>query len=282
MRQFRQFIRSAVLAGAAALVFSIRAGAAVVPNIAFTTSTDYTANFVATLAGTQVVYNSTNQNLVYTAASAGGTSIVRYDTNPGDGLQGPTDFQSETLQADFTPGTAAISNSSSMGLFTRIQSDNTGVLALINTINTASLQIRLFYGANSTSTAAGTAFFTSTFNLATGSATGGGTGSTNSIAAGIPLTLTLTETSAADPVFNLTVTDPDGLVATSGNQTLTSALSNAYDGSGSVAFRVNGVAVNDTIAIDNFSATATPEPGTLTLLAGAGITMLVRPRRNRD
>jgi MYXO-CTERM domain-containing protein len=262
-------------ATAAAFLLPGVARAAVVSNIAITTPTDNTNNIVGTLNGTTVVYSAANQNLLYTAATAGGTSILRYDTNPGDGLPGPADFLTETIKVDYAPGT--VTNSSSMGLFTRVQGDGTGVLALLNAVSATSVQIRLFYGANTFTNAAGTAFFDSTFNLATGTATGGGTGSTNGIAASSPLTFTLTQTGAADPVFNLSVADAQGLVATTGNVTLTSAQSNLYDTAGSAALRVNGPAIGDTITIDNFSAT--PEPGALALIAFAALPALTRRRR---
>jgi hypothetical protein len=278
--------RAAGLFGGAVALAALSANpanAAGVNTITFSAASDYTNNFAPTLNGGSVAYNSGGQNLVYTAASAGGTSIIRYDTNPGDGQPGPADFLGETIKVDFTPDATSVANSSSMGVFTRVQSSGgsagTGVLALLNAISTTSVQLRLFYGANASSTAAGTTFFNSTFNLATGTNTGGGTGSTNAIAAGSPLTFTLTETTAADPAFNLTVTDAQGLVASTGNVTLLSGQSDAYDGPGSVALRVNGVAVGDTIAIDNFAAT--PEPGTAGLVAIGGVAALARRRRRR-
>jgi MYXO-CTERM domain-containing protein len=278
--------RWVLLKGAAVLAWlggGSTVSAATVNTITFDSPTDFTNNFVGTLNGSSVVYNSTGQNLVYTAATAGGTSIIRYDTNPADGQPGPADFLAETLKADFTPDT--VTNSASTGLFTRIQSAGaasaTGVLALLNTISATSVQLRLFYGANASSTAAGTTFFDGTFNLTTGSAPAGAVGSTNTIFAGKALTLTLTETAATDPVFNLTVSNANGLVASTGDRTLLSSATDAFDTAGSVAIRVNGPAQGNTIAIDNFSATPTPEPGSVAAIALAGVTAIGRRRRRR-
>ncbi|MDB5321251.1 MAG: hypothetical protein JWN40_2882 [Phycisphaerales bacterium] len=268
------------------MIFGVAVGAAIgaglpawgaaISNIAFTAPTDYTNNFVGTLNGGTITYNSAGQNLLYNPPAVQQTAIIRYDTNPGDGQPGPADFLNETIKYD-----AALSafDGSSAGIMTRMQSDGTAVLALLNANSATSLQIRLFFGAGSTTNGAGTQFYNGTFNLATGAVTGGGTGSTNAVAVNTPLTLTLTQTSAADPVFNLTIADADGFVASSGPQTLTSALSNAYDGPGSIALRVNTPTIGDTITLDNLSATPTPEPGTFALAGFAAMGLLVRRRR---
>lgn len=285
MRDLRRAMRTVAAASLLAFGGAMGASAATVNTLTFSSPSDYSNNFVGTLNGSSITYNAANQNLVYVAPSNGGTGIIRYDTNPADGQPGPADFLTETLKADFTPDATTIANSSSMGLLTRIQSTGgaagTGVLAILNTISPTSVQLRLFAGANATSTVAGTAFYDATFNLTNGTSTGttGGTGSSNGITAGQPLTLTLTETGAADPVFNLTVTDADGLVASTGNRTLLSSLSDAYDTAGSVGIRVNGPTQGNTIAIDNFSATATPEPGSLALLGLAGAAVMGRRKR---
>jgi MYXO-CTERM domain-containing protein len=256
---------------------AIPAAAAPVSNIEFTAATDYTGNFVGTLNGAVVAFNGAGQNVVYTPTANAQTAIIRYDTNPGDAQPGPADFLNETLKVD---ATLSALDGSSFGMMTRIQtSDGTGVLALLNANSATSIQVRLFYGAGTATNAAGTTFYTGNFNLSTGAVSGGGTGSTNAIAPGAPLTFTLTQTAAADPVFNLTIADADGLVASTGNQTLTA--SNAYDGPGSVALRMNDFATGDTIAVDNFSATPTPEPGTIGLAAWGALGMLASRRRRR-
>src|SRR3954469_18087878 len=84
----------------AAMAVSLPAFGATVTNIDFATATDYANNFVGVLNAAAVTHNAANQNVVYAPSAAQQTSIIRYDTNPGDAQPGPADFQSETLKFD--------------------------------------------------------------------------------------------------------------------------------------------------------------------------------------
>lgn len=263
-----------VLAAFALFAGASSAGAAVVPTIDFNLQSDYDGNFRETFGQSAIGWNAAG-HVRYAPPGDNSTAIIRYDTNPATAAHDSNDFLTETLSVDVTFSTFG---NASAGLFARIQSNNLGILALVNTISSTSAQLRLFYNADTATTAAGTTFFNATFNLATGDITyaagAGATGSTNSLDLGSPITLVLTQTDDADPVFNLTLSDADGLIASTGNQVLSSALTNAYDSAGSVGMRLNlplalSGGVQNTITIDNFAASAVPEPGALVLAAAA-------------
>lgn len=236
------------------------AGAAIVPTIDFDVASDYTNNFLQVHGGSNITHNATAQKIQISGQNAGGS--IRYDTNPGDGLLGPTDFLTETLSADVT---LDLFNSSSVGFFTRMRTDNgLGILALVNFPSATNMQLRFFPDAQYTH-AQGSAFYDQTFTL------------TNQVATNTPITLKLTQTSAADPVFNLTVSDAEGLVATSGNVAFTA--NDSFNGPGTVGIRLYSANVSPsaTITVDNFSAV--PEPSTLGVLALASVGLFARRRR---
>ncbi len=256
------------------LAASVAASQAASVSLDFSTAAQYDNNFVETVRGDLLTHNSTDQNVRYATTTTSGsqTSIARYDTLPGNGMIDNADFLTETIGSDFSFNGFS---STSAGLFTRIQSNSLGILGLMNpTSGGASIQLRLFYGANSSDPSAGTAFFNATFNLTNGSSTAGGTGSMNSYAENSPIFLTLTQTSGIDPVFSLTASDSDGLIATTGLVTLTATES--YNGAGAIGFRVFANDSNQTIRIDNF--TAVPEPSAA-ILGAFGALALLRRRR---
>ncbi len=246
----------------------------------FSSASQYNSNFVESLNPETLTHNAANSNILYTAISANRTGAAVYDTLPTNGLRDNADFLTETISADFSFGSVS-SGDRSAGLYARVQANNTGVLGLMNTLNSggSSIRLRLFHGASITSTAAGTSFYDATFNLTTGAFTNavgtGGTGSMNTYNTS-PLNLVLTQTSAADLVFSVSVSDGQGLIASSGEVTLTSAISDNYDGAGAIGFRVNGPSNNQTITIDNF--TAVPEPSAA-VIGALGALALLRRRR---
>lgn len=154
-----------------------------------------------------------------------------------------------------------------------MQANNLGVLGLVNfqgveSFDGTSVRLRLFHGASSTSAGAGTNFYDKTFNSLT-----------NTIAPG-SFTLTMTHTSENDPVFNITLSDADGLIATSGNQTLTTI--DDFNVAGKVSFRQfapSGTDIAQLIAVT--SAAAMPEPSAAALL-GLGIVGLAILRLRRQ
>jgi len=247
-----------LIAGATVFAAVAVQGAAFSP-ITFSTSADYTNNFTN---GTNFSYDANNQLLRFGAASgsSAGTHAVEYTPS--------AKFLTETLS--FDTGFSAYGATLSTGVYTRVQSDHKGILGLINvataTATSASaLQLRLFAGADTTSNSAGTSFIDKTITLPRG------------VAAGSPVHVTLTQTSANDPVFNLTVSDATGTLATTGD--IAYKASDTYNTAGGIALRASAAATNGvSITYDNVAATATPEPAVLGVLGLGGLTLLRRRR----
>jgi len=235
-------------------------GAAFSP-ITFSTSADYTSNFTA---NSHFTYDSTNQLMRFGVASgsSAGTSELSYTPS--------SNFLTETLSYDTS--FSVYGGTLSSGIFTRVQSDHTGVLGLVNVVSgtttTNQLQLRLFYGADSAGNGVGTQLYnSSTITLP------------RSVAAGSAMHVTLTETGGANQLFNLTVSDGTGTLATSGNVALAGTGSSAYTGAGGIALRASSSATNGlSMTFDNLAATATPEPAALAMLGLGGLALLRRRR----
>ncbi len=244
----------------------------------FSTDALYTGNFVEALNAGSIGYNAAGQNVLYNPLGDNSTSVIRYDTIPGNSLLDNANFLTETVSADFT--FPSLTSVQSVGVITRIQSTNLGVMGLLNKVSATTVQLRLFYGASTLNVGAGTAFFDASFNLSTGgitSTTGtGGIGSTNLFAINSPLTISLAQAAGSDPVFSFSISDAEGLIASTGPQTLTAT--DDYNGAGAVGFRLNSTStgVNNTITMDNFLVI--PEPSTA-LLSALGALALLRRRR---
>lgn len=249
----------------------------------FSTAGQYSDNFVEILNAGNIGHNAANQNVLYNPAGANGTSIIRYDTLPGNAAYDDANFLTETVSADIT--FPDLASNQSFGFYTRIQTSGEaaglGILGLLNKVsNGNSLQLRLFSGADSLGVGVGTPFYNATFNLTTGVVTPsvgtGGIGSTNPFAANSPLTFSMTQTSGEDPVFSFSVSDAEGLIASTGDQVLTTT--ELYNGAGAIGVRFNSgsTGASNTITMDNFSAV--PEPSTAALVALAAMG-LVRRRR---
>jgi hypothetical protein len=233
--------RSAIALGVSSLL-SLSALAEVKFNLDFATDV-YTGNFTPQVNPAQVSW--TGGSLVY-ATSNGSTSIIDY--TPGGNLT--TTFQNETLSV-----TSSASNlTGSLGILTRLTgatATSTGILGLVNITSATSVRLRLFYGANNTTTV-GTSFYDTTFSSLS-----------NPVAVSTPLTLCLAQSfNLTNSIFNLTLSNTDGVVATSGDMTLTA--SHAYDSPGLIGLRF-GSASNTQWNTSNFSSV--PEPSTWAYLA---------------
>jgi hypothetical protein len=241
------------------------------------TTDQYTPNFRETFNTATLNWDEAAGNVRYSPGTVGQTGIAVYDTDP---LTATNDaaFLTETISLDVSINSFAGTNGPSAGIYGRVQSDNFGVLGLLNVLgNSTTVRLRLFSGAQVNGTGVGTTIFDSTFDLATGSATAGGVGSTNSVALDTPITLTLTQTADADPIFSFSVSDAQGLVASTGAVTLLSTVSNAFDGAGAVGFRMNQPTIGNVITVDNF--TVIPEPSSFALLGASAGFIAVRRRR---
>jgi hypothetical protein len=249
-------IRSLFAAAGLALA-SVSAQAAVFGPLTFSTQAEYDANFTGGLGGSRYAVDSGVLRYSATTTANSGTSITRYSP--------ASDFRTETISANLA--FADFRSTPSFGVFTRVQTSGLGVLALLNTGDSAtgtanSVRIRLQYGAETAGAGIGTSFFDTNFtNLA------------NTIATNQSLTYVLTQT--ADSKFNLTISDSEGVVATTGDQTLPAAGA-AYTAAGGLALRSSASFTPNNIAIDNLAAV--PEPTTLAAL-GLGAAALLRRRR---
>jgi hypothetical protein len=242
------------------------------------TTDQYTPNFRETFNTATLTWDEAAGNVRYSPATVGQTGIAVYDTDPLTATNDAT-FLAETISLDVSINSFAGTNGPSAGIYGRVQGDSLGVLGLLNVLgNSTTVRLRLFSGAQVNGTGVGTTIFDSTFDLATGSASAGGIGSTNSVALDTPITLTLTQTADADPVFSFTVSDAQGQVASTGAVTLLSTVSNAFDGAGAVGFRMNQPTVGNVITVDNFAVI--PEPSSFALL-GASVGFIAARRRRR-
>lgn len=223
-------------------------------------------------------------------------TLTRYDTNQGDGgAKGPTDILGETIGMDFWTDALRSTDPTILGLITRIQSNDRGVQALLFFQGTTSLRVQLNYGGlyNATSNGTGSVvFYDATFDLAANSVTNttgtGGTSSTNALAASgynfttnlwntiNPYHISLAQTTGDDPTFNVTVTDAQGLVASTGSVALTAT--EAYNTAGSVGIRLGNNGGTLRHGYDNFAITAVPEPMSFASLGLGGLTFMRRRR----
>lgn len=267
----------------ALLTFCFQSGSAAVL-LDFSTSSQYTSNFVQVRnTGATMTHNSgtgqDGQPGYVSGAHSNTLSMWRYDTNSGDGVLTNT-YLSETVSLDFRFSGIFAANGGNNGVFARVQDQaiDTGVLALISPRSTTSIQLRLFYGAqiDPANSGTGTSFYDTTFDLTAG----------NTIAANSWLHLQLTQQlgpdadsdTDADSIFNLTLSDAQGLVATTGNITLIGT--DTFDVAGAIGTRFNaGTAGSITDSIDNFQIV--PEPTCTALLAGGILCVFVTRFRNR-
>lgn len=250
------FLNRLAIALAACGVLSLSAQAAVVFNSDFATDV-FTGNYTKQAKPDQI--NWIGGSLVYTPSGYG--SIVNY--TPGGNLT--TAFRNETLSMTSSASTLG----GSVGILTRLNGSeisSSGILGLANILTANSVRLRLFYGADN-NTGAGTAFYDITFSSLS-----------NTVAASTPLTLNLQQSfNGTNSIFNVTLSDADGLVVTSGNQTLTAT--HSYDAAGLIGMRLS--AGTDTQwNTSNFSAV--PEPSTWALLAlSLSAAVIFRRRRAR-
>lgn len=247
----------------------------------FSTSSQYSNNFVQVRNNGSAMAHNTGSGQDGQPGYVAGThsnsiSMWRYDTNAGDGVFTDT-FLTDSVSLDLRVNTIFAANGGNSGIFTRIQDQaiDTGILALVSPRSTTSLQLRLFYGAqiDPANSATGTSFYDTTFDLTAG----------NTIATNTWWHLQFTQTLGsdadadldADSVFNLTVSDPQGLVATTGNVVLTAT--DTFDLGGAIGTRFNvGTAGSVTSSVDNFGIV--PEPRGVLLLAG-GLLFLLKFRK---
>jgi hypothetical protein len=231
--------------------------------VTFDTAADYTGNFVEMYDGVNgnvgpatMSYDSTNQRVSLTAAifPFPNLGLARYA--PG-GLPGPG-YLTETLEADaiITGGTGL----PRVTLLARIQTSGFGVSAFLLR-NHVDFSFGLVYDFDTAAFSSGTTFWSATLNPLTGVLTPDTGFSGGSSVVGTPTHLILTQTSGSDPVFNLTLTNSSGFVASTGNVALTAT--EAYNLAGGIGFSMGTqVAV---VGLDNFQILSVPEPGSLEL-----------------
>lgn len=228
-------------------------------------STDqYTGNFTALANPSNLSYSTTASALVYSVANSG--SVIDY--TPGGSTTAT--FLSETISV--TAAASDLSNGPSVGILSRLTgttTTSTGILALANfnvTGTTQSARLRLFYGADN-SAGIGTNFYDYSLNL---------TG--NTVATSSPLTFTLQQSfNGTNSIFNLTVSDAEGLVDTTGNITLTAT--HLYDTAGDIGLRFHGAGLTQW-TVSDFSAI--PEPNTIALSILGFSTLLFLGRNKRS
>lgn len=209
--------------------------------IDFDTPAAYTENFTKTATAIGVVDYNPNGYLVAT----GDTSILTY-TAPG-----APKFLSEGVAMTFQ--LAATATAGSIGLYARVDDvSHLGVLGLFSySDNGAKGQLRLFYGATTTGGNAGTVWYNSTVLQLS-----------RALSAESDLVLSFDQRSGSNSEFRLTVSDAQGVLLSTGWQTLLA--SNAYDAAGGVAMRLypNGLTEQ---RIHQFAVI--PEPSFVTMIA---------------
>lgn len=247
----------------------------------FSTSAQYNDNFTEYRAPS---------NIGWTGSHGGYISATTSSTNPNLRYNGANDILTESISVDYWldsfPG-----NPSFFGIATRM-ANTTGVLGLIRFTSSTTIDLRLQYGANLADGGLGTAFFNATFDLATGGITyttgdSGASGSTNTVQSSNwssdttwssinAMTLLLDQTAGDDPSFRLTLSDAQGLIASTGFQVLTAT--DAYNQAGHVGTRLSSSGATIRHGIDNF--TIVPEPAMAALLGAGAMMMVGRPRRS--
>lgn len=253
-------IKTLPLSVALAAISGVAAQAATIVNYDFSTSTQFTENFTpAGVTGGTLAWNAAGD--VRLSRATDGTSFGVMRTNLAVGS-----FLTETVILNAS--STAPQNDSSLGVYTRRQSNDTGVLGLVNFLSATTIQLRLFHGASLSGTTAGTVFYNS-----------------GTLTPANPLdfsnfTFTLTQTSGDDPIFNLTVSDSQGVVASTGSVALTAT--DAYNSGGPVGARLsigNSGLANQYIAINSLQVI--PEPSSLGLFMGVAVACFVVKRRRR-
>jgi hypothetical protein len=153
-------------------------------------------------------------------------------------------------------------------LLARIQGSGFGVSAFLFR-NAVDFHFGWAYDVDTATPSFGTTFWSATLNPLTGGLTPDPGFSGGSSVAGTPTHLLLTQTSGSDPVFNLTLTNSSGFVASTGNVALTAT--EAYNLGGGIGFGLSSQVAP--VGLDNFQILSVPEPSSLGL-GGLGLILL--------
>lgn len=225
-------------------------------NYDFSTQAQFTDNFTITNNGGTngtIDWNAAGDVRLTDDANIGSFAVVTTNANT---------FLTETISGNVS----TTASNGSFGLYSRVTAGNLGVVALANFTPTQ-VRIRLFYGATVTSGGVGTNFYDS------GSLT-----PANALDLS-DFNFDLTQTSGADPVFNFSLSDAQGIVLSSGDRILTG--SDDYNSAGKIGFRysMDGGQQGNFLAVNSVSAI--PEPGSFALLGGFLALSAVMLRRRR-
>lgn len=263
--------------------------------IDFDVQEEYTSNFTELRFGSQTDWVPISSESPAVNAAFGAYLWTRTSVTTTATLYNGAVGLTDSIELDYWTNSLRSADPAHFGIITRRREDTgRGVLALATFTGTTSLRLTLYYDSQFTTTnnTANTAFWDATFDLSNGTITHtlgtGGTGSTNSLTASgnaggtsnwnsiVPYHLKLDQTAGDDPMFRFTISDAQGLVASTGFVALTAT--DAYNAAGAAGFRIGNNGGTIHTGVDNWAITPTPEPTTLAFLGVAGLALLRRRR----